>query len=400
MLSDRGGDAGRVHARRRARRDRRRRRTPCSTSSTKRSRPRSSANAPASWARTNSRTRAIRQTLYNELNTPRRLHRQIGEALEAVSVGEPPLGELAYHWFQAAPGGASAKALEYATRAAEQAMAQVAYEEAARSTTTLSRRSSWRTITIRRADGGVAHGSRLRPAPGGRHRRGENAGRCAKSPSSPVPSMTACCSDRPRSPVRRCRGRRTAATREGRAVIEEALEVLPKGEDSDSGPSCSACSGTISRSSTGTVTSAWPTKRWRGPPQRRLPPAIAIAVLAHGRSGPVRPPSSPPPKKRCPARRGVERPQRSALQPHVVGHRRHDRLGSRPVRLRRDRGAAPGRRVACCRSGATATSAEALAASVDGRYDDAEALFAEQLAAAPAGTASRRWSATTASACS
>ena len=61
-----------------------------------------------------------------------RLHRQIGEALEGVSIGEPPLGELAYHWFQAAPGGASAKALEYATRAAEQAMAQVAYEEAAR----------------------------------------------------------------------------------------------------------------------------------------------------------------------------------------------------------------------------------------------------------------------------
>ena len=43
------------------------------------------------------------------------------------------LTELAHHLFQAAPGGDVAKAVDYATRAGDAAMAPVAYEEAARS---------------------------------------------------------------------------------------------------------------------------------------------------------------------------------------------------------------------------------------------------------------------------
>lgn len=78
----------------------------------------------------------IRQTLYGELNTPRRvrLHRQVGEAMERVHAAnpEPHLTELAHHFFQAAPGGDVDKAIDYATRAAQRALSLTAYEEAAR----------------------------------------------------------------------------------------------------------------------------------------------------------------------------------------------------------------------------------------------------------------------------
>ena len=77
----------------------------------------------------------IRQTLYEELSTPRRvlLHRQIGEALEGVygeSV-EAHLPELAHHFFQAAPGGDVDKAIDYATRAGNRDVELLGYEEAA-----------------------------------------------------------------------------------------------------------------------------------------------------------------------------------------------------------------------------------------------------------------------------
>ena len=78
----------------------------------------------------------IRETLYDGLTTPRRvqLHRRAGEALEAVygSDPEPHLAELAYHFFEAAPGGDVEKALGYAQRAGESAVKLLAYEEAAR----------------------------------------------------------------------------------------------------------------------------------------------------------------------------------------------------------------------------------------------------------------------------
>src|SRR2546428_9311687 len=77
----------------------------------------------------------IRQTLYEELSTPRRvlLHRQIGEALERLYVGnvEPHLAELAQHFYQAAPGGDVQKAIDYARRAGDRSISLVAWEEAA-----------------------------------------------------------------------------------------------------------------------------------------------------------------------------------------------------------------------------------------------------------------------------
>ena len=42
------------------------------------------------------------------------------------------VAELAHHFFLAAPGGSAAKAVDYAARAAERAVAELAYEEAAR----------------------------------------------------------------------------------------------------------------------------------------------------------------------------------------------------------------------------------------------------------------------------
>ena len=73
----------------------------------------------------------IRETLYEELNTTRRirLHRQIGDALEELDA-EGNLPQLAYHFCEAAPGGDVDKAVDYAVRAAERATDLVAYEEA------------------------------------------------------------------------------------------------------------------------------------------------------------------------------------------------------------------------------------------------------------------------------
>jgi DNA-binding SARP family transcriptional activator/tetratricopeptide (TPR) repeat protein len=78
----------------------------------------------------------IRDTLYDELTTPRRvrLHRLVGEALETLyeEAEEPHLAEIAYHFFEAAPGGDVDRAVEYARRAADHAVRLLAYEETAR----------------------------------------------------------------------------------------------------------------------------------------------------------------------------------------------------------------------------------------------------------------------------
>jgi len=78
----------------------------------------------------------VRQTLYEELSAPQRvrLHRRAAEALEALFAAsdEPPLSEIAHHFFEAAPGGAAEPAIASAVRAAERAHALLAYEESAR----------------------------------------------------------------------------------------------------------------------------------------------------------------------------------------------------------------------------------------------------------------------------
>jgi predicted ATPase/DNA-binding SARP family transcriptional activator len=77
----------------------------------------------------------VRETLYASLSGPRRvsLHRRIGAIIEERHAGDPdpPLGDLAYHFVEAAEPGAAAKAVEYSARAGRRALAALAYEEAA-----------------------------------------------------------------------------------------------------------------------------------------------------------------------------------------------------------------------------------------------------------------------------
>ena len=78
----------------------------------------------------------IRDTLYDDLASARRvqLHRGAAEAVEAVHSDDlgPHLAELAHHYFAAAPSGVTGRAVEYARRAGDRAASQLAYEEAAR----------------------------------------------------------------------------------------------------------------------------------------------------------------------------------------------------------------------------------------------------------------------------
>jgi DNA-binding SARP family transcriptional activator len=78
----------------------------------------------------------VRDVLYDELpmNHRRRLHLAVAEALEAIHAPELDrhVAELAHHFFLAAPGGSAPRAVDYAARAAERAVAELAFEEAAR----------------------------------------------------------------------------------------------------------------------------------------------------------------------------------------------------------------------------------------------------------------------------
>lgn len=78
----------------------------------------------------------LREALYGQLLVVQRatLHRSIGEALEKIHgpAAEDHISELAYHFLEAVPAGASTAAVQYARRAADRAMALFAYEEAAR----------------------------------------------------------------------------------------------------------------------------------------------------------------------------------------------------------------------------------------------------------------------------
>src|SRR6185436_7294090 len=77
----------------------------------------------------------IRATLYEELGAARRarLHRKVGEALEALADVDPDtrVDELAYHWLAATQVADAAKAIGYARQAGDRALAALAFEEAA-----------------------------------------------------------------------------------------------------------------------------------------------------------------------------------------------------------------------------------------------------------------------------
>jgi DNA-binding SARP family transcriptional activator len=75
----------------------------------------------------------VRQTIYEQHSAARRmrLHRRLGEALEALPGADAHVEVLAYHFAHAAADGQAAKAASYAVSAGERATARVAYEDAA-----------------------------------------------------------------------------------------------------------------------------------------------------------------------------------------------------------------------------------------------------------------------------
>ncbi len=77
----------------------------------------------------------IHSTLYEELSAARRarLHRRVGEALEALVGAQPAarIDDLARHWLAATQVSDVRKAVVYARQAAERALAGLAFEEAA-----------------------------------------------------------------------------------------------------------------------------------------------------------------------------------------------------------------------------------------------------------------------------
>ncbi|WP_162231713.1 ATP-binding protein [Allosalinactinospora lopnorensis] len=77
----------------------------------------------------------MREAIYEGLPLPARLqmHQRVGTAIERLHGLDPApyLGELAYHFAQAAAAGKGAKAEEYARQAGDRAMLSYAYEEAA-----------------------------------------------------------------------------------------------------------------------------------------------------------------------------------------------------------------------------------------------------------------------------
>ena len=76
----------------------------------------------------------VRQSLLAELASVRRmrLHQRIATTLETEpGADDELLAELAYHYFECAWAGNAAKAVDYCRRAADQAMARLAYEGAA-----------------------------------------------------------------------------------------------------------------------------------------------------------------------------------------------------------------------------------------------------------------------------
>ena len=76
----------------------------------------------------------VREAIYEELSPTRRarLHQDVGNALETVFglQRDQPLAELAHHFSMAAPLGEVSRAINYARQAAENAIGQVAYDAA------------------------------------------------------------------------------------------------------------------------------------------------------------------------------------------------------------------------------------------------------------------------------
>jgi tetratricopeptide (TPR) repeat protein len=94
------------------------------------------AAIPGSLGRFRFSHELVRETLYEELTAAHRmrLHSQAAQVLRRLYATdeEPHLAELAHHFFEAAPLGEAANAVDYARRAGHRAGQALAYEEAIR----------------------------------------------------------------------------------------------------------------------------------------------------------------------------------------------------------------------------------------------------------------------------
>jgi class 3 adenylate cyclase/tetratricopeptide (TPR) repeat protein len=77
----------------------------------------------------------VRATLYDEMSAARRvaLHRSVAESIETIHAGDldDHLPALAHHWARAsAPAADTVRAVDYATKAGDRALAQLAHDEA------------------------------------------------------------------------------------------------------------------------------------------------------------------------------------------------------------------------------------------------------------------------------
>ncbi len=92
----------------------------------------------------------VRRTLHDDLSVLRRarMHRRVAEALETSS-GEPRqnLAEIAMHYLAGAADGVAKKAIEYASRAAAEAIDRATYEEAVRFYEQALEVAEWASLT-------------------------------------------------------------------------------------------------------------------------------------------------------------------------------------------------------------------------------------------------------------
>ena len=94
------------------------------------------SEVPGAGARYRFAHALVRATLYDEITAARRLalHQRVAEAIETIHEGalDDHLPALAHHWARAsAPAAQTDRAVDYATRAGDRALAQLAHDEAA-----------------------------------------------------------------------------------------------------------------------------------------------------------------------------------------------------------------------------------------------------------------------------
>ena len=213
----------------------------------------------------------LRTTLEEELSATRRarLHRRIGEAIEPRHGDrlEPWLDELARHFGAAGPRRRSTAPCDYAVRAAAQATARLAYDEAVRLLA-----GAVRAAPARRARRpGRARPARDAPWPPPRRARAGGRRRARASPAPPTRRAPPDAGDAfARAALGHAGGTWERYGREDPAsvaLLEEALERLPEGDSPLRAQVLARLAVLLYFSRAGRPRRCWatPTRRWPWP---------------------------------------------------------------------------------------------------------------------------------------